>query len=135
VEYEILKEREVGSIAVLGKDLGRHSLDGASTTHPNVEVYEIAVSTSSREGLSAWNFGNCEDQRNDDVPGDKTDGPDKSSDCERYNTKIEITSHLQFLWMPVCDTLSNPACLFSFWFDTGWQGIETEEFLTGYRCA
>ena len=118
MDYEILKEREVGSIAVLGKDLERHSLD-ASTIHPNVKVYEIAVSTSSRGGLSAWNFGNCEDQRSDDVPGDKMDGADKSSDCERYkvDTNIEIAS--QFLWMPPCDTPSNLASLFSFWFDTG----------------
>ena len=41
----------------------------------------------------------------------------------------------QFLWMPACDMLSNLASVFSFWFDTGWQGIETEEFLIGYRCA
>jgi hypothetical protein len=41
----------------------------------------------------------------------------------------------QFLWMPACDMLSNLASVFSFWFDTGWQGIGTEEFLIGYRCA
>ena len=26
----------------------------------------------------------------------------------------------RFLWMPVCDMISNLPSVFSFWFDTGW---------------
>ena len=44
----------------------------------------------------------------------------------------------QSLWISLPNilvVLIKLACRLASWFDTGWQGIETEEFLIGYRCA
>lgn len=45
------------------------------------------------------------------------DGLDDASDGQRDKLNIEIETAL---WISACDTLSNLASLFFFWFDTGW---------------
>jgi hypothetical protein len=45
------------------------------------------------------------------------DGLDDASDGQRDKINIEIETAL---WISACDTLSNLASLFFFWFDTGW---------------
>ena len=116
VDYEVLKERGVGSIIVFEKDLEGHSLDEvreASTTHPDLKVCEVVVSTSFRGGHS----GQTLEAKMFPVANWILDGPDDASDGERDKINIEIETAL---WISACDTLSNLASLFFFWFDTGW---------------
>jgi hypothetical protein len=116
VDYEALKERGVGSIIVFEKDLEGHSLDEvheASTTHPDLKVCEVVVSTSFRGGHS----GQTLEAKMFPVANWILDGPDDASDGERDKINIEIETAL---WISACDTLSNLASLFFFWFDTGW---------------
>jgi hypothetical protein len=51
-----------------------------------------------------------------------------------YCTEKRCTSSL-LESLNILVVLIKLACQLASWFDTGWQGIETEEFLTGYRCA
>jgi hypothetical protein len=88
VDYEVLKERGVGSIIVFEKDLEGHSLDEVcevSTTHPDL-VCEVVVSTSFRGGHS----GQTLEAKMCPVANWILDGPDDASDGERDKINIEI---------------------------------------------
>ncbi|KAN0068774.1 hypothetical protein V8E54_012943 [Elaphomyces granulatus] len=113
VDYEVLKERGVGSTIAFEKDLEKHSLDEvreASTPHPDLKIYE----TSFRGGHSGQTL---EAMMFNPVANWILDGLDDASDGQRDKINIEIETAL---WISACDTLSNLASLFFFWFDTGW---------------